>query len=524
MTSRAEVALLLVATMMSAPLAAQDVVEAPRANAAASQDQDQDAAAATLPDAPDPGVAVGTDAARGQAAGDDASGIDIDGSDPAGADMAGTDASGTDAAAAEAAGLDGQDSAIDGQSTGDVSDPFGDTGSDPGQKSSRVTLIHENSLSTTGAGIVNNRSSVRLEYAKYFLGDFFLQFDSKLTAFWSNDHRAKAQGASVVLESITPEAYLQYSQPDSNNSYKLGVQKMIWGESEGGAITDVVSPRNASELFLIPLEESRLGQFMVAADRFTEHGHWSAFFVPSPRFNRYPKKGTAYYRPFFPDDSVVRSDPDLRDRHEYGVRWKKVHDRSDFSLMAASLIENDYAYDVVGVDGGGRLLVDRFARRFGMVGATFNHVRGNFQFKGEIAYKSDKSFLDEALRSRSKAVVDSAFGVTYSLGGSRSLGMEWVNSHVVGWSDALAATPRNQGSLILNANFTFLSDLLTVNWLTIATRPNASLQSSVRASYQWRESTAFQLDLHVVGDTDRDAALRTYRDTDQVALRVKYQF
>lgn len=522
MTSRAEVALLLVATMMSAPLAAQDVVEAPRANAAASQDQD--AAAGTLPDAPDPGVAVGTDAARGQAAGDDASGIDIDGSDPAGADMAGTDASGTDAAAAEAAGLDGQDSAIDGQSTGDVSDPFGDTGSDPGQKSSRVTLIHENSLSTTGAGIVNNRSSVRLEYAKYFLGDFFLQFDSKLTAFWSNDHRAKAQGDSVVLESITPEAYLQYSQPDSNNSYKLGVQKMIWGESEGGAITDVVSPRNASELFLIPLEESRLGQFMVAADRFTEHGHWSAFFVPSPRFNRYPKKGTAYYRPFFPDDAVVRSDPDLRDRHEYGVRWKKVHDRSDFSLMAASLIENDYAYDVVGVDGGGHLLVDRFARRFGMVGATFNHVRGNFQFKGEIAYKSDRSFLDEALRSRSKAVVDSAFGVTYSLGGSRSLGMEWVNSHVVGWNRSLSTTPRNQGSLILNANFTFLSDLLTVNWLTIATRPNASLQSSVRASYQWRESTAFQLDLHVVGDTDRDAALRTYRDTDQVALRVKYQF
>ena len=372
--------------------------------------------------------------------------------------------------------------------------------------------------------MVNNRSSVRLEYAKYFLEDFFLQFDSKLTAFWSNDHRARADDKTVALESITPEAYLQYSQPNSNNSYKVGIQKMIWGESEGGAITDVVSPRNSSELFLIPLEESRLGQFMVAADRFTDQGHWSAFFVPSARFNRYPERGTAYFRPFFPEGTLIRSARDSANRHEYGLRWKKVHDRSDFSLMAASLIENDHAYDVVGVDDGGHLLVDRFDRRFGMVGATFNHVRGNFQIKGEVAYKSARSLLDDGLRARSKPVIDSAFGVTYSLGGVKSVGMEWVNSHVVGWNPTLAATPRNQSSLVVNANFGFLSDLLTINWLTIVTRPNASLQSSVRASYQWRESTAFQLDVHVVGDTDRNAALRTYRDTDQIALRVKYQF
>jgi hypothetical protein len=492
MKTRTEVALLLAAAMTSMPLQAQDKDEDLRAGATATQSADSASASAEY---------------------------EVDLSDPA----ARPEKRGEEASASDRSFL-GQEAAIDGDKPAEMSDPFGDTTDDEQQKPSRFTLVHENSISTTGAGVVNNRSSVRLEYSKNFRDDFFVQLDSKLTAFWSNDHRAVAGEDTVAFESSTPEAYLQYSRSSSNNSYRLGVQKMIWGESEGGAITDVVSPRNFSELFLIPLEESRLGQFMFAADRFSEHGQWSAFFVPSPRFNRYPREGTAYYRPSFPENALIRSDPDLGNKHEYGLRWKKVHDRSDISLMAASLIENDYAYDVAGLDGNGRLVVDRFARRFGMIGATFNHVRGNLQFEGEIAYKSDRSLLGDDLRSRSKPVIDSAVGMTYSLSGSSSLGLEWVNSHVVDWDRVLAPTPRNQSSLVVNTSFAFLSDRLTVNWLTIVTRPSSSVQSSVRASYQWRESTALQFDLHVVGDTDRDAALRTYRDTDQIALRVRHQF
>jgi hypothetical protein len=140
----------------------------------------------------------------------------------------------------------------------------------------RITLKQEYSYKLGAPeGQINNRSSVRLEYDKFFLNDYYARLDTKLTGYWGSDHRNAAEAYNIS----TKEAFLQGSF--GNTSIKLGIQTPIWGESEGGAITDVIAPRNFSELFTINLEESRLGQPMLIVDYFTDVGDWSFFLIQS---------------------------------------------------------------------------------------------------------------------------------------------------------------------------------------------------------------------------------------------------
>ena len=392
-------------------------------------------------------------------------------------------------------------------------------------ESKRFTLTHEVSLKASGsAETVNHRSAIRIEYSKFFLDSFFMQFDAKLNTYWSTDHRAEAEDENALLETNTQEAFLQYSADGGQTSVRAGVMRLIWGESEGGAITDEVSPRNFSELFLIPLEESRLGQGMLNIDHFSTVGDWSFFYVPKPRFNKYPDRGTEYFIDPFAGVAFVRDDPSDGSDGEFGMRWKKTFGQSDISAMTARLIDNDYVLRFDGETAWGAPLITRVRQRFTLSGLTFSHARGGYLFKGELALKSPRGFNDAALGVIEKDVLDSAIGVTYSLGQSNTIGVEWVNSRILGWNDRIVSAPKNSASLVVNANLFFLNDTLSMNWLTFYSRPYTSYQSSLRTAYKWSDNLSVGLDLHFVDVPDRRGGLRAYRGQDQVVFRIQYQF
>ncbi len=385
------------------------------------------------------------------------------------------------------------------------------------------TLKHEIAIGINSPHeTVNNRSSFRIEYEKYFLDDFYLRVDTKLNAFWGSDHRAKAENRDIFLENSSRDAFLQFSK--GNTSVKVGRQVLIWGESDGGAITDVISPRNFSELFFISLEEARIGQFMATVDRFGPSGTWSLFYVPDAQFNEYPEPGTQYYIDPFQGTAEVRGG-DV-DRGEYGLRWKKTFGRSDIAVMAASLIDNDFSFRQAGFTDDGRLLVRRDRERFGMLGATFNFASGNWIFSGELAWKSSKAFTTDTLGLLDRPLVDAALRGEYSLGkgGTHSLSLELTNSHIRDWNDSISGTPRNSASAILGWNNTFFNDNLTVSLLSVYSKPYASLQNSIFTSYKWSDRVSLNLDVFYLDVADRRSGLAVYERENNAVFRVLYQF
>lgn len=387
----------------------------------------------------------------------------------------------------------------------------------------RVTLKHELSARLHDPqALSNNRSSVRVEVEQHFLDNFYVHADVIGTAFWRRDHRARAGDRDgVFTESTIRDAYLQFSL--GSTSIKAGRQMLIWGESDAGAITDVISPRNFTELFFISLEEARLSQFMVTLDQYSPVGDFSLFYTPSARFNRYPEPGTAYYLDPFGGAAQTRTDK--HKLREYGVRWKKTFGNTDLALMAARLVDNDYAVRQEGVLADGRALLVNQAQRFGMLGMTVSHAIDGFLLSSEVARKSPRALLDPAtLQPVLKDGIDTSLKVEYSLGGNHAVSVEAVNRHVHNWTAALAPAPRNANSLVLSWSNTFFNDNLSANWLTVYNQTHTGYQHSLFMSYKVNNRFTLNLDAFYLGVKNRDNELYPYRGQNSAVLRALYQF
>lgn len=385
-------------------------------------------------------------------------------------------------------------------------------------KASRLTLKHETSYKVKRpTGLVNNRTSVRLEYNKYFLEDYYVRFDGKLNGYWGADHQTGARDHKMLVK----EAFVQGSF--GNTSVKLGRQMLIWGESEGGAITDVVSPRNLTELFYINLEESRLGQNMLNVDHFSDIGDFSFFFAPKAKFNQYPERGSAYYLDPFgggAEFSTVR----LNKEHEYGFRYKRTWGKSDVALMVARLIDNDYiaSFDHIGQDG--TIYFNQMAGRQTMVGATFNYPVGNFLISGEVASKSDKLFNDSNSNVLQRDMLDASLAVEYSINGNDIVGLELVNSHIDDYDDSIEFAPHNSYSLIFSYLGFFANEDFMLNWLSIFADPYTSSLHSIYTTYKFDDNLSMDVNFHFLFANDQRSVLYQYRDERQLAIKLKYQF
>jgi hypothetical protein len=381
----------------------------------------------------------------------------------------------------------------------------------------RLTVNHEISEKVQSpVHIRNNRSSLRGEYAKYLLGNFFVQADYKLTAHLKRDHQAVAKGKSVALEHTLREAFLQASV--YGTSLKLGYQILVWGESDGGgAITDEISPRNYSELFFVSQEESRIGQPMATLSQYTGWGEWSLVFVPFPAYNKMPGVGTAYWYDPFAGAPVRKAKRDAQDEFEYGARWKRALGRSDISLMGGSLMDNDPVFRFAGDT------IREEKLRFSFAGAAFNYSLENLLVKGELAAKHPKAFMAASGRTLEKPVLDGSLGFEFSRGGTFSLGLEAVHNRVLRWDPAIQGVPEATNTLVLIASDRFLNENLSVNLLTRYSEPYTTVMNIGMASYRVSDNVTLELEGHFPYVDDERSSTWMYRDQKQAVFRWRLQ-
>ncbi|QGZ37631.1 hypothetical protein IP92_04524 [Pseudoduganella flava] len=365
----------------------------------------------------------------------------------------------------------------------------------------------------------NNRTSLRVEYEKYFLDNYYVQLDALETHYWPGDHRANARG-ETFQESTVRSAFLQYSK--GKTSVKVGRQILVWGESDAGAITDVISPRNLSELFFVSLEESRLSQFMATVDQFTPVGDFSFFYVPRARFNKLPEKGTAYALDLTGGLPQERAPHD--NLREYGMRWKKTFGSSDVAVMAARLWDNDYAFEVDRTRAPPTFVAT--PQRFDMLGMSFNLATEKVLYSGEIARKSPRAFLNPAtLQTQRKDQLDTSLRAEYTLGnaGNHAVSLEAVNRRVLGWEPGMATT-RSSNMFVLGWRNNFINDNLTANWLTVYNQTHTSFQHSLFLTYKVNGRVSVSLDTFYLKVKDRNSELWPYRGQNAAVLRLLYQF
>ncbi|WNO11555.1 DUF1302 family protein [Teredinibacter sp. KSP-S5-2] len=385
---------------------------------------------------------------------------------------------------------------------------------------SRVTLSHELGYKVADPdGMQKNRSSIRIEYGKYLFDSSYIQLDGKSTRFHEDDHRHEAEGSYERLN----QAYIQTSF--GQTSIKLGVQTIAWGESILAPITDEISPRDNRELFNLDLEELRIGQAMLSLDQFSDYGKWSIFINPDPEFNENPIYGTAY-NPIsdVPQPAFVYVDND--NSMEYGGSWKQTFGSFEFSAMAASLIDNDYARKF-----NSEGLIELSEHRYFLGGATFNYVLGDFLLKGEFGYKSPKVFSNKTGDQLiEKKQFDAYLGIEYAPSSTFTMSVEGLNQHILDWTQDIEGTPgapgkkENQQSLMLNITKLLMHENLSLNFISIYNGPQSSYLSMFLTDYEMSDNITLELDFIYPHTDDEMSTLWRVKDQKQVSFKVSYQF
>ncbi|WP_438426455.1 DUF1302 family protein [Aquimarina macrocephali] len=364
--------------------------------------------------------------------------------------------------------------------------------------------------------IMNNRFSFRLEYSKSFLEYLSVHIDTKMFTFLKNDHRIRDEEDIVALEGRTREAYLQTSF--NKTSIKAGIQIVVWGESDYAIVTNEIGRLDYREPLSLNMDDLRIGQPMLTIDQYSSFGYWSAFFVPYSEFNEQPRKGTGYYYDPFDGKVEYLKEKQKGNFSEYGLRWRKTFGKSDISIMAASLIDNQYALRMVNPD-----LITKSKQRFFMTGVTFNRAINNLLVKGEVAIKSEKAYNDASFQVVKKNALDASLGVDYSPNSTFTLSIEAVNYHIMDWSDQIQGIPRNNYIALLALSKQLMKNNLSLSWASMYNGPYTNFFNVLSASYNWNDHITLNFDALIPIVDDARSGFYPYRDQKQVAFRVLYQ-
>lgn len=191
------------------------------------------------------------------------------------------------------------------------------------------------------AEMENNRLGINIRYQNGFAPGWLIQASGQTRTYWKHDYEHEANNKNIDAEYRINEFFLQRSF--DQHSIKFGRQTVVWGETVGNSVLDVINHFEFRDLTIIDIEDARLNQWMVVWDYFGEGSNWSSFVNLYPEFNPASVRGSPFF--FEPEFNLTDYKRDGEALAEVGTQWRKSFDRSDISFMAAYLYENQLRYE-----------------------------------------------------------------------------------------------------------------------------------------------------------------------------------
>ena len=303
-------------------------------------------------------------------------------------------------------------------------------------------------------------------------------------------------------------------------------------------MTDIISPRDFTESVFTRIEDARLGQMILKADQYADSGQWTLLINPDPQVNIYAEPGHEYATPsmtdtlgsnhigieILPDDKPSHSIQDT----EVGGRWKKTFGKSDISLMAATSLNNSPVFESQGINPQGDIILLPIYPRYTMIGVAANRAKGNFLFKGELAYKSGRQFnhtnllADNGLAERD--VIDVAFGLDYDANGAWQATFEISDQNVLNWNSDLYLVRRNETGLYFNWSEDFLNQTLNTQYTWFFQIQDADSMHRFESEYDINDHWVFKFGLTLFDIRNQNSQLGIFKDRHRIAAQVEVSF
>jgi hypothetical protein len=193
------------------------------------------------------------------------------------------------------------------------------------------------------ADLETNRLQFNVRYQNPIAPGWLIQGSMWYRVYWNQDYEYTTNQDSIDTEGQLNDLFIQRSS--GAHSLKLGRQTVVWGETVGNSVLDIINNSEFRDFTIIDIEDARLSQAMLVWDFFgTDNSSSLSTFVNLyPEFNPAPVRvSPLFFDPGFNLPDYSREGKILL---EAGTQWKKSFEGSDIALMAAYLYENQLRYD-----------------------------------------------------------------------------------------------------------------------------------------------------------------------------------
>lgn len=349
---------------------------------------------------------------------------------------------------------------------------------------------------TRARGMENNRLGLNVRYQNPFASGWLLQGSAQVRAYLPGDYEYN-NPARNDWEARLNELFIQRS--GERHSLSFGRQSIVWGETLGISVLDVVNTTEYRDLTVIDIEDARLNQWLMVWDYFGQHGQWSTFVNLYPEFNPVPVAGG----PLFPG-APFRLGSYHRDRElfEIGTRWSRSYTGSDVAVMAARLYENPLRYSAP-LDGSNRAQIN--INDYTLLGMSINRAIGKLLLTLDLAYS--KGILADVLTPASlhdgnllmlpdlaaRNQLGISAGFEYAITPTQQLSVGVQRRQLTGRSDSAATLMQDgsEGAVLLRYSNNVRNDELVLSSIVQAQLDGKAMLVNLAADY--RLSDAWQL-------------------------------
>jgi len=223
-----------------------------------------------------------------------------------------------------------------------------------------------------------NRLGLNARYQNPIAPGWLIQASGFARFYLPGDYEHDVHGMPA-REFRVNELYVQRST--DNQSVRFGRQTIVWGETVGNSVLDVINTTEFRDLSIIDIEDARLNQWLLNWDYYGNNVTFSSFVNLLPDFDRIPPEGSPL-RPELPWHLPSEPDQD-RNRFEAGTRWSRSFAGSDVAIMAAYLYENQLLY-LPPIDDSARM--QALDNDYYLLGFSGNRAIGRLLLTLDVAY------------------------------------------------------------------------------------------------------------------------------------------
>jgi len=355
----------------------------------------------------------------------------------------------------------------------------------------------------------------------------------------SRDAVSNVSKSALLSDHTEIEMREFFLEGEFKNSYlTIGKQQIVWGQSDGLKVLDIVNPQSFNEFILDNYESSRIPLWALNVEQ--TWGDWDMQFIwiPDKTYHSLPKQGAPFA---FSSHEIVPVAPSgVNVQLNDADRPNRFLADSDAGLKASTFIGGwdisfNYLYqynnlavlyqDISLLPSGPLVTVSQEYERTHVIGGTFSNAFGDVVVRGELGYFTDHYFISESIAER---------GISDSPEFNYVLGLDWTGITDVfisgqlfqSWiTDYNSSIVRDQVDTTLTFFYRqdFMYETLEAEVLVIANLNNGDGLIRPKISYEWTNEFKTWLGFDVLYGDD-DGLYGQFSDNNRLVVGMEISF